>query len=109
LPAAKSVVFAACSQVLVMPRARVVEYDYYRFLQQLRRASDSGRRIDKSDGARWAQYVRDKQVNEVAATAIARQKFERAVPVILDEGRDTDGLYFFSKDEEGCLRLAALD
>jgi hypothetical protein len=92
-----------------MPRAKVVEYDYYQFLQLLRRASDTGRRIDKSDGARWAQYVRDKQVNEVAATAIARQKFERAEPVILDEGRDTDGLYFFSKDEEACLRLTTLD
>ncbi len=92
-----------------MPRAKVVEYDYYKFLQLLRRASDTGRRIDKSDGARWAQYVREKQVNEVAATAIAKQKFEHAEPVILDEGRDTDGLYFFSKDEEACLRLTALD
>jgi hypothetical protein len=92
-----------------MPRAKVVEYDYYQFLQLLRRAGDSGRRIDKSDGERWTRYVKDKQVNEVAATAIARQKFEHAEPVILDEGRDTDGLYFFSRDEEGCLRLTAVE
>lgn len=92
-----------------MPRAKVVDYDYYKFLQLLRRASDAGRRIDKTDRERWAQYVRDKQVNEIAATAIANQKFERAEPVILDEGRDTDGLYFYSRDEEGCLRLTAID
>jgi hypothetical protein len=92
-----------------MPRAKIVEYDYYKFLQILRRASDSGRRIDKSDGERWNRYVRERQVNEVAATAIAREKFEHAEPVILDEGRDTDGLWFFSRNEEGCLRLTTLD
>jgi hypothetical protein len=45
----------------------------------------------------------------VAATAIARQKFENATPVIIAEGTDTDGLYFFSKDDEACLRLVALE
>jgi hypothetical protein len=92
-----------------MARARVVEYDYYQFLNQLRRATDSGRRIDKSDAERWSKYISAKTINEIAATAIAKQKFERAVPVILDEGRETDGLYFFSQHEEGCLRLVAMD
>lgn len=92
-----------------MPRARVVEYDYYQFLQLLRRATDTGTRINKADGTRWSKYVSDKGINEVAATAIAKQKFESAVPVILDEGRETDGLYFFSQNEEGCLRLVAVD
>jgi hypothetical protein len=92
-----------------MARSKVVEYDYYQFLQVLRRAGDSGRRIDKTDAARWAQYVKDKSINEIAATAIAKQKFESVVPVIIDEGRDTDGLYFFSRNEEGCLRLTAVD
>ncbi len=92
-----------------MARAKIVEYDYYKFLQILRRASDSGRRIDKSDAERWDRYVRERHVNEVAATAIAREKFEQVEPVILDEGRDTDGLYFFSRNEEGCLKLTTLD
>jgi hypothetical protein len=92
-----------------MPRANVVEYDYYQFLQMLRRASDSGRRIDKSDAERWSRYVRDKHLNEIAATAIAREKFERVELVILDEGLETDGLYLFSRDEEGCLRLTTLE
>ena len=92
-----------------MPRAKVVEYDYYKFLQLLRRATDAGQRIEKADGERWSKYIKDKQVNEVAATAIAKQKFESAHPVIIDEGRDTDGLYFYSKDEEGCLRLTPVD
>jgi hypothetical protein len=91
-----------------MPRAKVVESDYYQFLNLLRRATDAGARIDKND-ARWAPYVKEHAINEVAATAIARQKFESALPVIIAEGQDTDGLYFYSKNEEACLRLVPLD
>lgn len=91
-----------------MARAKVVEYDYYQFLNLLRRATDLGARIDRGD-ARWQAYVKDKAINEVAATAIARQKFESAIPVIIAEGNDTDGLYFYSKNEEACLRLVPLE
>lgn len=91
-----------------MARAKVVDYDYYQFLRILQRAGNAGQRIDKSD-SRWADYVRTNKINEVAATAIARQKFENATPVIIAEGSDTDGLYFYSKDDEACLRLTALE
>ncbi len=91
-----------------MPRAKVVEFDYYQFLNLMRRAGDSGARMDKND-ARWASYVKQHSINEVAATAIARQKFESALPVIIAEGKDTDGLYFYSKNEEVCLRLVPLE
>jgi hypothetical protein len=90
-----------------MARAKVVEFDYYQFVNLLRRASDAGLRIDPSD-ARWAPYIKTNGINEVAATAIARQKFESAVPVIIAEGQPTDGLYFYSKNEESCLRLVSL-
>lgn len=90
-----------------MARGKVVEFDYYEFIKLLRRASDAGQRIDKTD-TRWADYVKTHAINEVAATAIAQQKFEGAVPVIIAEGKATDGLYFYSKNEEGCLRLTAL-
>jgi hypothetical protein len=87
-----------------MPRGKVVEFDYYEFIKLLRRATDAGARLEKSD-PRWAEYVKTHGINEVAATAIALQKFENAVPVILAEGKDTDGLYFHSRNEEGCLKL----
>jgi hypothetical protein len=90
-----------------VPRAKVVDFDYYQFLGLLRRATDAGARIEKSD-ARWAEYVKAHSINEVAASAIARQKFENAVPVIIAAGEATDGLYFYSKNEEACLRLVAL-
>jgi hypothetical protein len=91
-----------------MARAKVVDFDYYQFIGLMRRATDAGKRIDKSDGARWAEYIKAHGINEVAATAIAHQKFESAVAVIIDEGLDTDGLYFYSKNDEGCLRLQAI-
>lgn len=92
-----------------MPRAKVVEFDYYQFISLIRRATDSGARIEKSDAARWKDYVKKNNINEVAATAIARQKFETAIPVIINEGLETDGLYFYSTNDEGCLRLVIID
>ena len=90
-----------------MARGKVVEFDYYEFSKLLRRASDAGARIDKDD-ARWADYVKTHGINEVAASAIARQKFEGAVPVIIAEGLESDGLYFHSKNEESCLKLVSI-
>ncbi len=91
-----------------MARAKVVEYDYFQFLNLMRRATGSGCRIDRGD-RRWAEFIKTHSINEVAATAIAKQKFESVIPVIVAEGQDTDGLYFYSKDEEGCLRLVAVE
>jgi hypothetical protein len=88
-------------------RAKVIDFDYYQFIGLLRRAADAGVRIEKSD-PRWAEYVKSHGINEIAATAIARQKFEGATAVIINEGKDTDGLYFYSKNEEACLRLVTL-
>ena len=58
-----------------MARSKVVDFDYYQFLRIMQRAGNAGQRIDKTD-ARWVDYVRQHKINEVAATAIARQKFE---------------------------------
>jgi hypothetical protein len=91
-----------------MARAKVVEFDYYKFVNVLRRATDAGARVDKPD-ARWAEFVKKNAINEVAATAIAKQKFESIVPVIIAEGGADDGLYFYSKKEESCLKLVPLD
>jgi hypothetical protein len=91
-----------------MARAKVVDFDYYQFIGLMRRATDAGKRIDKVDGQRWTDYVKAHGINEVAATAIARQKFENALSVIIDEGLETDGLYFYSKNDEGCLRLQTI-
>lgn len=91
-----------------MARSKVVDFDYYQFLRIMQRAGNAGQRIDKTD-ARWADYVRQHNINEVAATAIARQKFEKVTSVIIAEGSGSDGLYFYSRDDEACLRLVATE
>jgi hypothetical protein len=91
-----------------MARSKVVDFDYYQFLNLLQRAGNAGARIERSD-PRWAPYIKEHGINEVAATAIARQKFEGAVAVIIAEGQPTDGLYFYAKNDEGCLRLVAIE
>ena len=91
-----------------MARSKVVEFDYYQFLHLLQRATNAGARIERSD-PRWPEYIKQHTINEVAALAIARQKFEGAVGVILAEGQSTDGLYFYAKNDEGCLRLVPLE
>jgi hypothetical protein len=91
-----------------MARSKVVEFDYYQFLNLLQRAANSGARIERSD-PRWPEYIKKHTINEVAALAIARQKFDSAVGVIIAEGQSTDGLYFYAKNDEGCLRLVPLE
>jgi hypothetical protein len=88
-------------------RAKVIDFDYYQFLGLLRRATNAGARIEKNEPG-WAEYIKTHGINEIAASAIARQKFEKGAAVIINEGKDTDGLYFYSKDEEACLRLVSL-
>ena len=90
-----------------MARSKVVDFDYYQFLNLLQRAGNAGARIERSDPG-WSEYIKQHGINEVAATAIARQKFDSAIAVILNEGQPTDGLYFYSKNDEGCLRLVPI-
>jgi hypothetical protein len=91
-----------------MARSKVVEFDYYQFLNLLQRATNAGARIERSD-PRWPEYIKQHTINEVAALAIARQKFDGAIGVIIAEGQPTDGLYFYAKNDEGCLRLVPLE
>lgn len=92
-----------------MARAKVVDFDYYQFRPLLQRAIDEGARLEPSDGARWDAFIRERDINLVAASAIAQQKYPSALPVALVEGRETDGLYFVARDEEGCLRLVSIE
>lgn len=92
-----------------MARAKVVDFDYFDFQTILQRATDAGRRLEPSDGAMWDEYIKSQGLNLVAALAVARQRYESAEPLVIAEGRDTDGLYFLALREEGCQRLVKID
>jgi len=88
-----------------MPGAKVVDCEYFAFNVLLRRSTDAGTRIDPSDTERWGAYIRAHGINEVGAAAIARARYADAIAVIIADGSEADGLYFYSSTGEGAMRL----
>ena len=87
-----------------MARARIIEVNYYEFCKQLRKAADQGKRIEKSDKDKWAAYVKENRVNEIAMNSWGRSKFGGTVPVVINNGGEWEGYYAYSKDEEAALK-----
>lgn len=89
-----------------MARPTIVEKDYFRFQQALRRAKDSGQRIDVSEKSKWKQWVRDNNIKEAAFKTFGNGMYEGLEPVIIDTDDEWKGYYLFSTDEEACLKWA---
>jgi hypothetical protein len=87
-----------------MARPRIIDVDYSLFQQALRKAIDTGKRIDVSEKDRWLTWVRENQVKEAAFKSFAQGKFEGLVPVIIDGPDEWRGYYLFSTQDEACLK-----
>lgn len=87
-----------------MARPRIVDVDYFQFLQALRKAADNGQRIDASQRDRWLAWVRENHVKEAAFKTFAQGKYEGLEPVIIDANGEWHGYYLVSKQEEACLK-----
>jgi hypothetical protein len=87
-----------------MARPTIVDVDYYRFQTALRRAVDSGERIDRSDKKRWSDWVRENHIKEGAFRSFANGKYQGLEPVIIDNSGEWRGYYLFSVEEEACLK-----
>ena len=89
-----------------MGQPRIVEVDYFQLRDKLRAATTAGKRIDRTDRARWDTYLRDHAIDEVAVQAWAKVKFQRGKPilVIVDQGDRFDGLYAYSEGDEAALK-----
>ena len=87
-----------------MSRPQIVDVDYFGFQQALRRATDAGERIDRTDKQRWAEWVRMHRVKEAAFKSFGQGKYEDLEPVIIDNEGQWGGYYLFSKAEEACLK-----
>ncbi len=86
-----------------MARPRIVEKDYYRFQQALKRAADTGNRIDKADAERWRAWVKEHRVKEASFRSFGAGMYENLEPVIIDEDDEWRGYYLYSSDEEVVL------
>lgn len=87
-----------------MARPKIVDVDYFQFQRALRRAIDSGQRIDVADKDRWLSWVRENRVKEAAFKSFGQGKYEGLEPVIIDEDGDWRGYYLVSQEEEACLK-----
>ena len=87
-----------------MARPRIVDVDYHQFQSALRKAIDTGQRIDVADKNRWLAWVRDNHVKEAAFRSFAQGKYEGLVPVIIDASDEWRGYYLVSKQEEAVLK-----
>jgi hypothetical protein len=87
-----------------MARPRIVDVDYFQFQRALRKAIDSGQRIDVSEKDRWLSWVRENDIKEAAFKALAAGKYEGLEPVIIDVESEWKGYYLFSAAEEACLK-----
>ncbi len=86
-----------------MARPRIVEKDYYQFQQALKRAADTGNRIDKTDAERWRSWVREHRVKEAAFRSFGASMYEDLEPVIIDTDDEWCGYYLYSSDEDVVL------
>ena len=87
-----------------MARPRIVDMDYFLFQRELRKAIDSGNRIDPSDKQRWSEWVKANHIKEAAFRSFAKGKYEGLEPVIIDGDGKWRGYYLVSKDEEAVLK-----
>jgi hypothetical protein len=89
-----------------MAQPRIVEVDYYTFRAELKAAAAAGARIEKTDGDRWQEYVRTRQVNLYTIQAWAKVRFtgDDLKLAIIDAGGDWDGVYVWSEEDERAAR-----
>jgi hypothetical protein len=85
-------------------RPRIIAVDYHQFLQQLRKATDAGKRIDASDKPRWSAWVKQNNIREAAFKSVGSNQFEDLQPVIIDDEGTWGGYYLYTASEEACLK-----
>jgi hypothetical protein len=86
-----------------MARPRIVEKDYYQFQLALRKAVDTGSRIDVSEKERWKEWVKKHRIKEASFASFGKGMYEGLEPVIIDQDDNWGGYYMFSQDEEVVL------
>ena len=85
---------------------RIIELQYHDFLRILQQATDAKKRIDKSDKARWGEFVRKNKVPEagMAVKAEAGAMSGKTKAVIIEGAGTSDGYYVYSADDMFCLK-----
>jgi len=90
-----------------MGERRIYEFQYLDFRFTLRRATKSGKKIEKTNREAWMDYVRKHNVPEAAMMSRGKSgtMFGNLNAVIIEGAGESDGYYVFSDDEEFCLKF----
>ena len=90
-----------------MGERRIYEFQYLDFRFNLRRATKSGKKIEKKDKEAWMGYVKEHNVPEAAIMSRGKTgtMFGNLDAVIIKGAGESDGYYVFSDDEEFCLKF----
>lgn len=90
-----------------MAKPRIHAVDYFDFQVALRKAIDTGHRIDKTDKERWGEYVRKNSVPEAAMAKRGAGLLVggRAEVVIINDNGEWEGYYVYSTLDQACLKF----
>lgn len=83
--------------------ARIKEVEFWGFKDALRRALDSGRKIEPSDKNEWRSYLRSRRMSEPMMEEFAKSRFMAFDKVIILDDPDWEGFYMYSDDDEGAI------
>lgn len=89
-----------------MGQPSIIEVEYHDFLKILQHATDSRKKIDKTDKERWKNFVREHKVPEagMGIKAKAGAMSGNTKSVIIDGVGADDGYYIYSSDDLFCLK-----
>jgi len=89
-----------------MGQPSIIEVEYHDFLKILQHATDTKKKIDKADKARWVSFVRKHKVPEagMAVKANAGAMSGNTKSVIINGAGGSDGYYIYSSDDLFCLK-----
>ncbi|NQZ30556.1 MAG: hypothetical protein HRU06_04735 [Oceanospirillaceae bacterium] len=89
-----------------MGQPRVLDVDYYRLMEELKRARDVKGLIEKQQKEAWSQYVNEHKVRESSLVAFGKVKFTsgKTKLVAIVSGSSWDGCYAYSTDDEAALK-----
>ena len=89
-----------------MNKPRIYSVYYFDFVTALRKATNTGQRIDKREKQRWADYVRRNKIPVAAMSkhAESMQVGGRFESVIINDDGEWEGYYVYSNDDQFCVK-----
>lgn len=89
-----------------MSQPRVIEVDYYRLVEELKRAADRQGLLQRQDKEQWRQYIDAHNIREASLEAFGKVKFASGKPRLaaIQAGSTWDGCYAYSVEDECALK-----